>query len=92
MSINIGEILLELWNGSGFNAIIGGFGEGGWQNLVMLIVACVLLYLAIVKKFEPLLLTGIAFGCLLVYLCFLFFFKITSSRFVFKNWKKRNFS
>ena len=65
MQINIGEILLDLWKGSGFNAIIGGFADGGWQNLVMLIIACVLLYLAIVKKFEPLLLTGIAFGCLL---------------------------
>ena len=63
--INVGEILLNLWNGSGFNAIISGFTTGGWQNLVMLIIACVLLYLAIVKKFEPLLLTGIAFGCLL---------------------------
>ena len=66
MSINIGEILLNLWNGSGFAAIISGFmADGGWQNLVMLIIACVLLYLAIVKQFEPLLLTGIAFGCLL---------------------------
>ena len=65
MQINIGEILLDLWKGSGFNAIIGGFADGGWQNLVMLIIACVLLYLAMVKKFEPLLLTGIAFGCLL---------------------------
>ena len=34
-------------------------------NLVMIAVACVLLYLAIVKKFEPLLLTTIAFGMLL---------------------------
>ena len=65
MSINIGEILLTLWNDSGFAAIISNFGAGGWQNLVMLIISCVLLYLAIVKKFEPLLLTGIAFGCLL---------------------------
>ena len=65
MSINIGEILLTLWNDSGFAAIISGFGAGGWQNLVMLIVSCVLLYLAIVKQFEPLLLVGIAFGCLL---------------------------
>ena len=66
MSINIGEILLNLWQGSGFNAIISGFfSANGWQNLVMIIIACVLLYLAIVKKFEPLLLTGIAFGCLL---------------------------
>ena len=65
MSINIGEILLTLWNDSGFAAIISGFGVGGWQNLVMLIISCVLLYLAIVKGFEPLLLCGIAFGCLL---------------------------
>ena len=64
--INIGEVLLNLWNSSGFAAIISGFSsQGGWQNLVMLVIACVLLYLAIVKKFEPLLLCGIAFGCLL---------------------------
>ena len=63
--INVGEILLNLWEGSGFNAIFSGFTTGGWQNLVMLIIACVLLYLGIVKKFEPLLLVGIAFGCLL---------------------------
>ncbi len=64
--INVGEILLNLWQGPGFNAIITGFlSDGGWQNLVMIIIACVLLYLAIVKKFEPLLLCGIAFGCLL---------------------------
>ena len=66
MGINIGEILLNLWNDSGFAAIINGFTTaGGWQNLVMLAISCVLLYLAIVKKFEPLLLCGIAFGCLL---------------------------
>ena len=63
--IDIGEILLNLWQGSGFNAIFVNFTTGGWQNLVMLIIACVLLYLGIVKKFEPLLLVGIAFGCLL---------------------------
>ena len=63
--INIGEVLLNLWNSSGFAALSAGFGDGGWQNLVMLIISCVLLYLAIVKKFEPLLLCGIAFGCLL---------------------------
>ena len=56
MSINIGEILLTLWNDSGFAAIFSGFGAGGWQNLVMLAISCVLLYLAIVKQFEPLLL------------------------------------
>ena len=65
MSISVGEILLNLWNKSGFAALSMGFMDGGWQNLVMIAIACVLLYLAIVKKFEPLLLTGIAFGCLL---------------------------
>ena len=66
MNINVGEILLNLWNDSGFAKIITGFmAEGGWQNLVMIAIACVLLYLAIAKKFEPLLLVGIAFGCLL---------------------------
>ena len=38
---------------------------GGWKNLIMILIAFVLLYLGIVKKFEPLLLCGIAFGCLL---------------------------
>ena len=63
--IDIGEILLNLWQSSGFNAIFANFAGSGWQNLVMLVIACVLLYLGIVKKFEPLLLVGIAFGCLL---------------------------
>ncbi|MDL2297617.1 sodium ion-translocating decarboxylase subunit beta [Synergistaceae bacterium OttesenSCG-928-D05] len=44
---------------SGFIALTGG-------NLIMLLVSFVLLYLAIVKGFEPLLLLPIAFGCLLV--------------------------
>ncbi len=43
----------------------GFFAEGGWKNLIMIAVACVLLYLGIAKKFEPLLLVGIAFGTLL---------------------------
>jgi oxaloacetate decarboxylase beta subunit len=63
--VNIGEILKNLWESSGFAAMFSGFGDGGWQNLVMLVIGCVLLYLAIVKKFEPLLLCGIAFGCIL---------------------------
>ena len=54
--------LLKLWNDSGFNSFFVG---DGWKSLVMIVIACVLLYLAIVKKFEPLLLLGIAFGCLL---------------------------
>ena len=63
--IDIGQILLDLWNASGFAALAAGFGEGGWQSLVMIVIACVLLYLGIVKQFEPLLMVGIAFGCLL---------------------------
>ena len=63
--INVGEVLLKLWNTSGFAALSAGFANGGWQNLVMLIIGCVLLYLGIVKQFEPLLMVGIAFGCLL---------------------------
>ncbi len=43
----------------------GFFAAGGWKNLIMIAVACVLLYLGIHKKFEPLLLVGIAFGVLL---------------------------
>ena len=65
MSINIGQVLLDLWNASGFAALFAGFTAGGWENLVMIVISCVLLYLGIVKKFEPLLLVGIAFGCLL---------------------------
>ena len=63
--IDIGAILLNLWESSGFAYLSAGFMDGGWQNLVMLIIACVLLYLGIVKQFEPLLMCGIAFGCLL---------------------------
>ena len=48
---------------SGFAAFF--VTAGGWKNLVMIIIAFVLLYLGIAKKFEPLLLCGIAFGCLL---------------------------
>ena len=63
--INIGEVLLNLWESSGFSYLSTGLMSGGWQNLVMLIISCVLLYLGIVKQFEPLLMCGIAFGCLL---------------------------
>ena len=61
------ETLKTLWNDSGFQSF---FVDGGWKNLIMICVACVLLYLGIVKKFEPLLLVGIAFGCLLVNLSY----------------------
>ena len=46
--------------------IAGFFISGGWKNLIMIVVACVLLFLAIKKDFEPYLLLPIAFGMLLV--------------------------
>jgi len=52
------DALKSIWESSGFAALT-------WQSLVMLAIACVLIYLAIVKKFEPLLLLPIAFGMLL---------------------------
>ena len=42
------------------------FADGGWKNLIMIIVACVLLFLAIKKNFEPYLLLPISFSMLLV--------------------------
>ncbi len=53
------EAIKGLWTDSGFTQL-------GWQNYVMIGVACVLLYLAIKKQYEPLLLLPIAFGMLLV--------------------------
>ncbi len=55
--------LQKLASESGFAAFF--LTEGGWKNLVMIVIAFALLYLGIAKKFEPLLLCGIAFGCLL---------------------------
>jgi carboxybiotin decarboxylase len=43
-----------------------GFATNDWRNYVMIAIACVLIYLAIKKGFEPLLLLPIAFGMLLV--------------------------
>ena len=47
---------------SGFSAF---FADGGWKFLIMILISFVLLYLGIGRKFEPLLMVGIAFGCLL---------------------------
>ena len=52
------------------SGIAGFFEKGGWLNLIMIVVACVLLFLAIKKQFEPYLLLPIAFGMLLVNLPF----------------------
>ena len=65
--MDILETLSTLWESSGFHSF---FIDGGWKNLIMICISCVLLYLGIKKKFEPLLLVGIAFGCLLVNLSY----------------------
>ena len=57
--MSVFHALSELLQESGFLAL-------SWQNWVMIGVSFILLYLAIVKKFEPLLLLPIAFGMLLV--------------------------
>lgn len=54
------DALINFWHQTGFYKILGSPNA-----LIMILVACLLLYLAIVKKFEPLLLLPIAFGMLL---------------------------
>ena len=54
--------LVGIFQSSGF----ARFGEpGGWLYAVMICVGCFLLYLAIVKEFEPLILLPMAFGMIL---------------------------
>lgn len=57
----LGGDIVKFLNDTGFARL----ADGNWLCLVMIAVACVLFYLAIVKKFEPLLLLPIAFGMLL---------------------------
>ncbi len=56
--MNLGNILLEFFQSTGFAAMT-------WPQALMIVVSCVLLYLAIARGFEPLLLIPIAFGMLL---------------------------
>ncbi|MBE5788566.1 MAG: sodium ion-translocating decarboxylase subunit beta [Clostridiales bacterium] len=57
------ESLGSLVTESGFAQIITS--PDGWKALVMIAISCVLLYLGIKKQYEPLLMVGIAVGCLL---------------------------
>ena len=57
--MSVGEMFRNLWESS-------GLANGSWQNYVMILISFVLMYLAIVKKFEPLLLLPIAFGMFLI--------------------------
>lgn len=58
---SVGSTILGLVNDSGIYDII----KGNWKSAVMILISFGLLYLAIVKQFEPLLLMPIAFGMLL---------------------------
>ena len=62
MAFEVKEGLSKFVGEMGFASFLA---EGGWKNLVMLAISCFLLWLAIVKKFEPLLLLPIAFGMVL---------------------------
>ncbi len=59
------ESFLNFLQNTGAAALFAYGGMEAIKTIVMIIIACVLLYLAIVKKFEPLLLMPIAFGMLL---------------------------
>ncbi len=56
--------LKTLWQSTGVYSLIDG--TANWQNIAMVLISFVLVYLAIVKKFEPLLLLPIAFGIFIV--------------------------
>ena len=56
------EYIMNFIDQTGF---VRFFADGNWKCLVMIAISLVLMYLAIVKKFEPLLLLPIAFGMLL---------------------------
>ena len=55
----LGKLVTE----SGFVQIVAS--PDGWKALIMIAISCVLLYLGIKKQYEPLLMVGIAVGCLL---------------------------
>ncbi len=56
------DTLVGLVEGSGF---MGFLAEGGWKNIIMILISFVLFYLAVVKQYEPLLMLPIAFGMML---------------------------
>lgn len=59
------EVFSEFYQSSGLYALLNSAQGFDYKTLIMVFIACVLLYLAIKKGFEPLLLVPIAFGMLL---------------------------
>lgn len=72
LGANLSEALKNLWQSTGFNNVVpeyyvmNGYSWGIWGLLLMMLIACVFVYLAIVKKFEPNLLLSIAFGMFII--------------------------
>jgi sodium ion-translocating decarboxylase beta subunit len=60
--VDFGNLLDTLWNSTG---IVGFMQDGGFGNLIMIVISLVLIWLAIAKGFEPLLLIPIGFGGIL---------------------------
>lgn len=63
--MSLWNAITDIWNDSGLARLLN-FENGGWKNLIMIAIACVLIYLAVKKGYEPLLLLPIAFGMMLV--------------------------
>ena len=72
LSAEIVEWFKNLWNSTGFQIaipdyyIMNGYTLGIGGQILMLIIACVFVFLAIAKKFEPNLLLAIAFGMFII--------------------------
>ena len=62
LSLDLVYSLKNLWMSTGFMTSLTPL----WQNLIMLVIACVLIYLAVYKEFEPNLLLAIGFGMFIV--------------------------
>ncbi len=64
-TLSVSGSLADFFGSMGISKIILEWADGNWRYLVMIAIGCLLLYLAIVKQFEPLLLLPIAMGMIL---------------------------
>ena len=64
-TLSVAGSLGDFFGSMGISKIVMEWGAGNWKYLVMIAIGCLLLYLAIVKQFEPLLLLPIAMGMIL---------------------------
>lgn len=64
-TLSVTSSLSDFFGSMGITKIIAEWTAGNWRYLVMIAIGCLLLYLAIVKQFEPLLLLPIAMGMIL---------------------------